>query len=400
MSDDEKANMALMSQNFKEILNDPGKIDIVENVMQLKGETFFSIIKWKAGDEVFDDFLDDFIYRHKFKVVDVVDFIGEIKDKFDINILPYMDEWYNSKKLPAFLFGTVNAVKVLDKDEQKTMIKFKVTNVSKEEGVFTIDFRTGGGNRRMGGFSETISKLVYLEGNQTKEISFLIDGTPRGITLNTLASMNIPNEIRLSLDNVPEDDKAMPYEGEKIVDDPVSLTERNEIIVDNEDPGFSVTKGNSRTSLLREILFSEEEETSKYSGFNTWRSPTEWRLTTNSDFYGASIRSAYYIRSGEGDKKAQWKIPIKKVGYYDVYVYIYKEDNHRHRSNNNKGGYHYIVYSDNGKEEITLELKTADKGWNLLGSYYFSSDSAVVELTNQSESRTIVADAVKLTEQK
>ena len=311
-----------------------------------------------------------------------------------------MDEWYNSKKLPAFLFGTVHAVKVLDQDEQKTMIKFKVTNIQNEEGAFTIAFRTGGGNRRMGGFSETINKLVYLEGNQTKEISFLIDGTPRGITLNTLASMNIPNEIRLSLDNVPEDDKAVPYEGEKIVNDPVSLTEKNEIIVDNEDAGFSVSEGKERTSLLREILFSEEEETSKYSGFNTWRSPREWRLTTNSDFYGAYIRSAYYIRSGEGNKQAQWKIPIKKAGYYDVYVYIYKEDNHRRRGNGNKGGYHYIVYSDNGKEDITLELKTADKGWNLLGSYYFSSDSAVVKLTNQTESNIVVADAVKLTEQR
>ena len=400
MSEDEKANMALMSQNFKEILNDPGKIDIVENVMRLKGETFFSIIKWKAGDEVFDDFLNDFIYRHKFKVVNVVDFIGEIKNKFDIEILPYMEEWYNSKKLPAFLFGTVNAVKVLDKDEQKTMIKFKVTNISMEEGAFTVDFRTGGGHSRMGGFSETISKLVYLEGNQTKEISFLIDGTPRGITLNTLASMNIPNEIRLSLDNVPEDDKAVPYEGEKIVDNPVSLMGKNEIIVDNEDPGFSLTQGKGRTSLLREILFSEKVETSKYSGFNTWRSPTEWRLTTNSDFYGAYIRSAYYIRSGEGGKKARWEASIKKAGYYDVYVYIYKDNNRRHRSDNNKGGYHYTVYSDNGKEDITLELKTADKGWNLLGSYYFSSDLAVVELSNQTEGNMVIADALKLTEQK
>jgi len=398
-SDEEKANIALMSQNFKEILNDPDKKDIVKSVMELKGETLFSIIKYKAGEEKFDDFLYDFLQRYQFKSVDIKEFIDEVKGKFNIDLLEYMKEWFNSKELPAFMFGPVNALNVLKDDEQMTMVNFKVTNTEKEQGVFTVNFRTGGGRGRGGNSSETIEKTVLVEGKQTKDITFLLEGTPRGITFNTLASKNIPNEIRLSLDKILTDNKIIPYEGEKIEENPVNLTGRNEIIVDNEDPGFSVTKSTGYKSLLSKILFSYQETTdSKYLGFNEWRAPWDWRLTTNSDFYGNSIRSAYYVRSGEGDKKAEWKIPLKKAGYYKVYVYIYKDD-HRRRRDSDKGGYHYTVYSDNGEENIIMEMSSAEAGWNSLGSYHFSSDSAVVELTNQSESRMVIADAVKLEKQ-
>ncbi|MBM3420744.1 MAG: hypothetical protein FJY11_06380 [Bacteroidetes bacterium] len=55
----------------------------------------------------------------------------------------------------------------------------------------------------------------------------------------------------------------------------------------------------------------------------------------------------------------------------------------------------FTVYHDDGMEEITLDYETADPGWNKLGTYYLSADTAKVELTNKSTARTVVADAVK-----
>ena len=389
MSNDEKANMALMSQNFSEILSDPNKRNVVKNVMKIKGETLFSIIKYKVGDEIFDEFMKDFFYRCQFKATYMEDFIREIKEKFDVNIIEYMDDWFNTRKLPAFLFGPVSAVKVIKDDEQITMINFKATNTEKEQGIFTVDFRIG---------REILKRTVFLEGKQSKDITFLLEGIPRGITFNTLASKNIPNKINVSLGKIPRDNKIIPHEEEKIVNDPVNMTGINEIIVDNEDPEFSVTKESGRTSLLHKILFSNKEISyNKYIGFNPWWSPRNWSLTTNSDFYGGSIHSAYYIRSGQGDKKAKWKIPIKNKGYYKLYAYIYK-DNSNHKYNN-KEEYHYTVNIDGSLEDVALKLKSADLGWNSLGSYYFSSDTVVVELSNKTKSRVVIADAVKLEKQ-
>ena len=56
---------------------------------------------------------------------------------------------------------------------------------------------------------------------------------------------------------------------------------------------------------------------------------------------------------------------------------------------------HYKIYHDEGVEEITLDYQNADGGWNVLGRYYLSPDSAKVELTNQSAGRLVIGDAIR-----
>ena len=404
-SEDELANIALLEHSFAELLNDPEQITIIDNIIQLKGEALFSIIKRKAGEDAFDDFMYNYLTSHKFKTASIQDFNDEIKKSFNVNLLPYMEDWFNSKQLPAYLISTVNAVEVLDKDQLKTMVKFKVTNAEPVEGIIIAQFMMGGGGGpgsfRGSGSMETVNKLVHLEGNQTKQVSFLLDAQPRRVTIKTLTSKNIPAELTFPFDNIEEDKKATPYEGEQVVDIPVRIAEDNEIIMDNEDKGFSIVQA-EETSLLKKLIYREEETKDKYSGFSTWRAPRNWTATTSSNFYGKFIRSAYYIRSGDGSKKAVWKIPVKDNGYYTVYTYISKDNRRgpgRHGNREVKGEYEYTIHHDDGDEVTSVDLKNAEDGWNNLGSFYFSPDSAVIELNNKSESRIIVADAVKIIKQ-
>ncbi len=395
VSSNEEANIALLSNSFEELLQDPDKRDIIDNVIQLKSTSLFSIIKRKVGDEAFEDFLFNYFKRIKFKNASIEDFNRAIKREFDIDLIPYMESWFSSKKLPAFLIGNVSVVNVLDLDELKTMVKFKVSNTEDAEGIISVEFRTGGGRGGFGGSSssDNITKLVHLNGNETKEVSFLLSGSPRGGNINTLVSRNMPSEIQLQFNNVQEDLKAIPFEGEIVVDDPVRVAEANEIIVDNEDPGFSYSKNEER-SLLRRWLFKDKSKEEEYSGFDNWRPPLNWRQTTNSAFYGAYVRSAYYIRSGDGDQKASWKLAIPEAGYYDVYAYIYKPGRGPGRDRN-PGEYHFTIHNDEGAETTSLDVRSAEDGWNHLGGFYFSADSALVELTNENEGRVVVADAIK-----
>ena len=56
---------------------------------------------------------------------------------------------------------------------------------------------------------------------------------------------------------------------------------------------------------------------------------------------------------------------------------------------------HYKIYHDEGVEEITVDFENADGGWNNLGRYQLSSDTAKVELTNQSSGRIVLGDAIR-----
>jgi ABC-type transport system involved in multi-copper enzyme maturation permease subunit len=406
ITENEQANLALLDYSFSELLNDPSKLQIIDNVIQLKGQTLFSIIKRKAGDEAFSDFMFNFLKSIKFGSTTIEDFNSRIQQQFNTDLLPYMDKWFRSKELPGYLIGGLKAVNVLDGDRLKTMVKFKISNTEPTEGIVLAQFRLGeGGGPGRGRFSgggansETITKLLYLEGNQTKEVSYLLDGTPRNIAINTLASRNIPAELRLPLDNIEQDTKATPFEGEKVSDSPVRLAEKNEFISDDEDSTFRFTTTEDY-SLLQRLLLKEDQSRDRFIGFNTWHAPRTWRATTNSSYFGKFIRSAHYIRSGDGKKKVTWSIPIKENGTYEVFSYIIKNRRGRGRDNQDSGGeYTYTIIHSEGKEEVTVDLKTADDGWNSLGIFAFSGDTVKVELGNKSEAQVVVADAVKLVKQ-
>jgi hypothetical protein len=61
-----------------------------------------------------------------------------------------------------------------------------------------------------------------------------------------------------------------------------------------------------------------------------------------------------------------------------------------------KGEYHFFITHDDGETEQTLQVETAEAGWNSLGSFYLSPGKATVVLTNLSARKTIIADAIKV----
>ncbi len=402
VSEDEMANIALQDSTFQEIISDPRQKRIIDNVIKLKGDVLFSMVELKAGQEEFDEFLHDLLEQYQFKNISFEEFDQKIKDQFGVELSPMMNDWFSAKELPGYLFSAVDAVKLKSNDMMKTKVSMKVTNFSDIEGLIKISFRLEGGGRRgfgpPGGDENTIDKLVHLDPHQTKELNYMLDADPRMVMINTMTSQNIPQMIMDGFHDIQEDPKAVPVEGERVAETAVQKELPNEIVIDNEDPQFEVTKTDN-TSLLEKWLVKEDEGSRKYSGMNYWRPPINWTAITNSDFYGEYVRSGYYIKSGDGSMKAKWHVPIKNPGYYDLYYYLYKARNFRRgRGDNEKGEYQFIIHSDDGEEEQTLAIQNADEGWNHLGSFYFSSDTALIELTNKSDIRLVFADAVKLVE--
>ena len=58
--------------------------------------------------------------------------------------------------------------------------------------------------------------------------------------------------------------------------------------------------------------------------------------------------------------------------------------------------YHYTLSSKEGTEEVVFILDNPEDGWNRLGSFHFPADTAVIELSNLTGGRRVIADAVKL----
>jgi len=218
---------------------------------------------------------------------------------------------------------------------------------------------------------------------------------PTGIHFNTLCSGNLPNQIEYTFEQISESKAKNAKEGETIIEEPLVFVNSGEIIVDNESPNFEFTHF-EEVSRLRKWIKPKQDEEFKYQGTRVWRPPLNWTATTNDEFYGAFIRSAFYIKSGDGSKEAKWKIPIAEPGRYDVYYHVFKDESLRWNKDQ-KGIYHFTIPHDNGTDRPTIEVSAKSQaGWTALGDYTFSSDTISISLTNETKLQAIFADAIKL----
>ena len=405
LSGDEKGNIALQNRSFADILEKQEDSDILNNVVQTKSGFLFALMKGAVGPEKFDDFMRNFLDDRKFRAIPVEELNQEMRNNFNLDLDQYLPKWYTAVTLPGYILIDTKAFKIQKDNQIKTVVSFTLTNTENISGAVTVTFRLGGfggggGGRRMmgGGSDENIEKTVVIGAKESKRMTFLLNRDPRALTLNTYASHNLPSTISQRFDKLEIDPKGEGSDKEEIIPY-TDGSEPREIIVDTEDPGFRLVQPVSKSFIKRLFTSEVPDDNLKYKGMNMWQPQVEWTLTTNELFYGKQIRSAYYCKGGTGDRKAIWSVPIKEGGYYKVYAYIPKiRFGMRGDQNQNQPEetYDFSVTHDDGVDHPTVKPDQRESMWIEVGTYHFSSDSAKIELSNNSKARFVLADAVKL----
>ncbi|MCF8241804.1 MAG: hypothetical protein K9J16_10490 [Melioribacteraceae bacterium] len=403
----EKAAQILNDKSFAEIISDTTYNKYLKEILNLKGSYLFTQLESEIGKSNLRDLINRTLNENKFSTSGYSQFVNSLNEEYGINLEEMIEDWFNNSQLPGYFITKIKGYKVVSDNRERYQINFNITNSEPVEGFVKITFepRRGGpgGGRGFGfmsggGDEETsiAEKVIQLMPGQTKQISSVLDESPGRMSVNTILSKNLPLEFDFPFEEFEENSKAEPFDGETILDEPEAFVSRDEIIVDNEDPGFEV-KNPEETSLLKK-LFSLEQEGEKYVGLQTWNPPEDWRATIISESYGKYVHSVHYTESGDGSTSAAWNVEIPQSGYYEVYTYISKPripGRRGRNSDNSKQEYHYTVTHDDGDEEVILDFSNADEGWNLLGSFYLSEGSSKVSLSNKSSDGLIMADAIK-----
>lgn len=381
----ELANMVLQEKSFAEVLTLTEKRSLIDNVIELKGEMLFSMMQAKAKTNRFKAYIIQLLQENHFQNLDFKELEAKLQVEFGLDLSQHMTKWFNETALPKYLISSPTAEKVLAGNREMTRVRFLVTNYGTTEGVIKVALRT----------KEPIDRLLYLEPQQTVEVHYLSALEPSGILFNTLTSGNLPNQIEYSFEQISKTSVKGAEEKQLIIEQPVVSRNAGEIIIDNESPGFEYTHY-EEVSRLRKWLKTKEEEDFKYKGTRVWRPPFNWTATTNDQLFGEFVRSAFYIKAGDGTKAAKWKIPISEPGRYDVYYHIYKDQSFNW-NRDQTGNYQFIIPHQNGEDRPVIELtKQTPGGWTSLGDYVFSTDTITITLSNESRLRAVFADAVKL----
>ncbi|MCR9288606.1 MAG: hypothetical protein NXI23_14620 [Bacteroidetes bacterium] len=381
----ELANMVLQEKTFAEILTLKENQELIDNVIELKGETLFSLIQAKANTDQFRVFIGELLEETRFQNLPFEEFNERLQKEFGVDLSDQMEKWFNEIQLSRYRISTPIAEKVLAGNKEMIRVRFSVTNDGDSEGVIKVTLTP----------EENTDKLLYLEPGQTKEAFYLTIKEPSGIHFNTLSSGNLPNQIEYNFEQIGKSSAKNAKEEELVIENPMVLVNKREIIVDNENSAFDFTHF-EEVSRLRKWLKTVDEEGFKYKGTRVWRPPLNWTATTNDEFFGEFIRSAFYIKGGDGSKEAKWNIPIEEPGRYDVYYHVYKGDAFRWWRDE-RGSYQFTIPHQNGTDRPKIELnRDSPDGWTALGDYSFAADTVTISLSNETKLRAIFADAIKL----
>jgi hypothetical protein len=447
LSDNDRANLILKEISFKDLLSKNPAGDTIRTVVSVKGDWFFNLLRSKAGIDEFKTWFSQYIDKHSFKRINILQFNSEIKEKFGFEFYPFLEEWFNGKKQPGFLITDLIVNEIIVGDRSRYQVTFNASNPEPVAGLFNISFRTGGpggagrgggqqismafqgGGRGGGTFNiamqgrgmeaSDISKIVLMSPNEARRIGIVLDAQPRAMLVNTLFAKNIPGEITMPINEIKKSKPGTKdFSGEEILPKMPFFSDPSEIIVDNEDSSFISSKQNT-ISPLKRLLGIENKSGKTYMEVSLWNTPEYWQPIVQSAYYGKYIRSSVYTRSGTGDKTVTWYTIIKEPGYYDIYCYIGKLVERMMVRMGGPGGpgnppggpignqqgespykdMHYKIYHDEGVDDITLDYENAEGGWNNLGRYYLSPDTAKVILTNKSAGKIVIGDAVKWVKQ-
>lgn len=395
ISNNEKANLLFEKNTLKELLSDTKLRNLQDNIIALESNRIFAWSEMNMGVKAFRDTLYAVLKRNTFqniKFEDMLDTLGTISKT---DIYSHLTEWKQPTPLPFYTIATPEVTKITNRGgEEFFVLKMLVSNNSDYDGIVHINIRDN--EWRQDNWSDPrANRKVQMPAHQSKQFVSVWEYAPRQVEVNTMISGNLPNVINMAIGNVKQEQNKIIEKDKDYLLPESSLEVWGEVIVDNEDSTLFSLSAPPHVGLLPKWLDRVEETSFKYAGVPWWRPPLQWTATTNANYYGKYIRSAYAIKSGDGSQTATWKVPVPEPGQYDLFYHVFK-DNELKWNDHAQGEYHFKVMYDNNIEDAYINLKKANEGWEQIGTYFFSSDTICIVLTNECKLRTVTADAVKI----
>ena len=412
MSGNDKSILFLKKNKKKlnELADEENLMVSIGDLMLSIGNRKFALSQQKVGLDHFGVFIDSLLNKNRGKVIPEQD-ISKIveKEKDDIEGADLA--------LPAFVFGNTDVYEFTNEDRKSYFVSVEVANNGKSDGLIKASVFGGGrGNRgrgpgggppgppMRGQMSASFEDLYLIPQGANAKIGIILNNAPRMMSLHTYLSENVPSDMRIQLADFTQAPTGLEtFSGVKTIDKTVKQIRDNEVVVDNEDEGFSVINTKGRKTLREYILEWNEENVDEsefeYKVMYPWNPADRWTPVLNSSYFGKYTKSFVYKESGDGNAKAKFVAQLPESGRYNVYAMIPSRRmgsfGRRGRNNSDNSSQVYTVYHDDGVEDIEVPIDNDSEEWALLGEFYFSDGEAIVELSDKSERRVVIADAIK-----
>ena len=364
--------------------------ELLDFIIQKKCEWFDALLTIQVGKEEFEEVYHDFLKRHVFEEASFEDFSREFFNRYHIRLDSMIDSWYRCKELPVFeVEGDITEV-VNEEMKCSYIYDFKVFNRGNVPGIIHPSNNYPGWIIPAG---EGRAIRVQIPSATNSRIYFPL-------------SLNVPGEISLVVKTINRDvDTCVDTTSCFLaLDTTFSFIRENEdeIIVDNDDPGFSIRE--TRKFNIASF-FGEVETRAKCYRVVPYE---HWGMMVTDGCLGFPVKSAYFKRAGKGNQKVQWETNLPE-GTYEVFCYIPFDEQSKLKGTGVlcfDRVYHYVVFDGREEHEVVLSMDKEDWYWLSLGVFEFHgkgkvtlSDRGKSDFYSSKEAaylpQVVVADAVK-----
>lgn len=412
ISKEERINLELKEASLTDITKsgikaskDEDEQIYLNDIFRVKGIHLFSIFKAKYGEDKFNSLLKNYILENQHRKFSFAGFDSLLIANNGESIQAAVKNWYTTNKLPGFLIKDLQTYKVKEDDHIKYQIRYKISNPESVDGIVSVSIELNDQNRRRNRRNPeeekpAFTKTILVPANSALEVGFVFPSQPSRMNVSTHISENLPNSLVYDFSSFDATKKGNFFNDIKACEAFYGILAANEFVVDNEDKGFEYVQVSNK-SYLKQWMDDKRITEHEYSRLRTWNPPNEWKNVLRSGFFGKYVRSAFFTKSGQGERSAIWTAELKNSAQYDVYCHIEKiEQWGRRRGQQKKTDYNFKVYHESGVEEINKSDQELENGWNYLGTFFITPENAKVELNNKSAGSFLFADAIKWVENK
>lgn len=305
---------------------------------------------------------------------------ADAEDRGELEVL--FDNWLEGTELPGFVVTNAVAQRLAGERE-----RWQVTATLSNRGS-----APGSALFRAGRDDEARSRLVGLAPGEEVEVGLVLPAKPKEWRLDPYLALN-RTDPEGDFDVREEPVEAEPFEGVRPAE---VLGIAAPVVVDNLDPGFTVTLADGR-EVSWDARDGEEPLLEQASAFAIFRRPKDWsRWRSTGQFYKPyglfDITAAIKRATEEGGQPAHWRATLPDAGTYRVEVYLPPAKGPLARRVVPE--WDFVIHSPAGEESVRIRTDAAQDGWNDLGRFRFELEGEV-ELRDVGEEGLVIADAVR-----
>ncbi len=253
------------------------------------------------------------------------------------------------------------------------------------------------------------SKYFVLEPFTQKEVGLvtLDDVTEISEIVYSWFPFSVKDQRRIKFNgSVLDSERIELFDDIRVVE---SGTAPFEVVIDNLDDECRII--NPPKKIFLKSLVERHARGKGFRNFTKFKgledAPDVWILTKSSaellgrnEFYG-QFSSCYYTKAGDGNSAIEYAVGIPEPGNYQVFLSYPNRDQLEANllpllQSGDLGETTVRVFTEDGIHEDVCDIRNANGDWALVGTYSFADTTAVIQITDKTNAKIVIADAIKL----